>query len=70
VLHLAVGAVNFNVLGVQVTTQPISIDLAGDSTGTNVLGNLTCTILTMLNNVVGLVNLLNSLLGVLGGLTG
>jgi hypothetical protein len=70
VLHLAVGAVNFNVLGVQVTTQPISIDLTGDSTGTNVLGNLTCTILTTLNNVVGLVNLLNSLLGVLGGLTG
>jgi hypothetical protein len=70
VLHLALGAVNLNVLGLQVTTQPISIDVSGDSTGTNVLGNLTCTILTTLNNVVGLVNLLNQLLGVLGGLTG
>ena len=70
VLHLAIGAVNLNVLGLQVTTQPISIDVSGDSTGTNVLGNLTCTILTTLNNVVGLVNLLNQLLGVLGGLTG
>jgi hypothetical protein len=70
VLHLALGAVNLNVLGLQVTTQPISIDVSGDSTGTNVLGNLICTILTTVNNVVGLVNLLNQLLGVLGGLTG
>jgi len=69
VLHLALGAVNLNVLGLQVATQPIAIDLSGDSTGTNVLGNLVCTILTTLNNVVGLVNLLNQLLGVLGGLT-
>jgi hypothetical protein len=70
VLHLALGAVNLNVLGLQVTTQPIAIDVSGDSTGTNVLGNLVCTILTTLNNVVGLVNLLNELLGLLGGLTG
>ena len=61
---------NLNVLGLQVTTQPISIDVSGDSTGTNVLGNLICTILTTVNNVVGLVNLLNQLLGLLGGLTG
>jgi hypothetical protein len=66
----ALGAVNLNVLGLQVTTQPIAIDVSGDSTGTNVLGNLVCTILTTLNNVVGLVNLLNQLLGLLGGLTG
>ena len=70
VLHLAIGAVNLNVLGLQVATQPIAIDVSGDSTGTNVLGNLVCTILTTLNNVVGLVNLLNQLLGILGGLTG
>src|SRR2546426_185528 len=68
--HLAIGAVNLNVLGLQVATQPIAIDVSGDSTGTNVLGNLVCTILTTLNNVVGLVNLLNQLLGILGGLTG
>jgi hypothetical protein len=69
-LHLALGAVNLDVLGLQVTTQPISIDVSADSTGTNVLGNLICTILATLNNVVGLVNLLNQLLGLLGGLTG
>ena len=37
---------------------------------TNVLGSLICTVLETVNNVVGLVNLLNQLLGILGGLTG
>jgi len=68
VLHLEVGAVNLNLLGLQVTTLPIAIDLSGDSAG--VLGNLVCTILETLNNVVGLVDLLNQLLGVLTGLVG
>jgi hypothetical protein len=72
VLHLDLGAVNLNLLGVVVTTTPVTIDINGDTGGP--LGNLVCTILATLNNVVGLVNLLNSLLGLvtglLGGLTG
>jgi len=56
--------------GLQVATQPISIDVSGVTGGTNVLGSLICTILETVNNVVGLVNLLNQLLGILGGLTG
>ncbi len=68
VLHLDVGAVNLNVLGLQVTTLPIAIDLSGDSAAP--LGNLVCTILDTLNNVVGLVDLLNQLLGMLTGLVG
>jgi hypothetical protein len=72
VLHLDLGAVNLNVLGVVVTTTPVTIDINGDTAGP--LGNLVCAILATLNNVVGLVNLLNSLLslvtGLLGGLTG
>jgi len=68
VLHLDVGAVNLNLAGVLVTTQPVSIDLSGDSAGP--LGNLTCTILATLNNVVGVVGLLNQLLGVVTGLVG
>ena len=70
VLHLDLGAVNLNVLGLQVATQPITIDVSGVTGGTNVLGTLICTILETVNNVVGLVNLLNQLLGILGGLTG
>ena len=72
VLHLDLGAVNLNLLGVAVTTTPVTIDINGDTGGA--LGNLVCAILSTVNNVVGVVNLLNSLLGVvtglLGGLTG
>ena len=70
VLHLDLGAVTLNVLGLQVTTQPISIDVSGTSGGSNVLGQLICTILDTVGNVIGLVNLLNQILGLLGGLTG
>ena len=72
VLHLDLGTVNLNSLGVVVATTPVTIDINGDTGGP--LGNLVCTILSTVDNVVGLVKLLNSLLGVvtglLGGLTG
>src|SRR2546430_7689754 len=72
VLHLDLGAVNLNLLGVAVTTTPVTIDINGDTAGP--LGNLVCTALATINNVVGLVNVLNSLLsvvtGLVGGLTG
>lgn len=68
VLHLDIGAINLNVQGLIVTTQPISIDLSGDSAAP--LGNLVCTIQSTLNNVVGLVDLLNQVLGLLTGLVG
>jgi hypothetical protein len=72
VLHLDLGAVNLNLLGVVVATMPVTIDINGDTGGP--LGNLVCTVLATVNNVVGLVGSLNSLLGVvtglLGGLTG
>ena len=67
-LHLEIGAENLNVAGLQITTQPIVIDVSGDSSAP--LGNLVCTILETLNNVVGLVGLLNQLLGTLTGLVG
>jgi len=68
VLHLDLGAVNLNLLGLQVATQPISLDISGDAAGP--LGHLVCTILDTLNNVIGLVDLLNQLLGLLTGLLG
>jgi len=68
VLHLDIGAVNLNVLGLVVVTQPIGLDISGDSAG--VLGNLVCTVLDTLNSVVDLVGLLNQILGLLTGLLG
>jgi hypothetical protein len=68
VLHLALGAVNLNLLGFVVATTPVTIDINGDTAGP--LGNLVCTSLATLNNVVGLVNSLNSILGLVTGLLG
>ena len=68
VLHLDLGAITFNTLGLQVTTQPIAIDLSGDAAGP--LGNLVCTALETIGNAVGLVDLLNQILRLLTGLVG
>jgi hypothetical protein len=68
VVHIELGAVNLNVLGLIVTTQPIVLDLSGDTAGP--LGNLVCTLLETVNTVVDLVGLLNQILGLLTGLLG
>jgi hypothetical protein len=70
VLHLELGALNFNVLGLQVTTQPIAIDIVASGEGTDVLGRLICTVLETVGNVIGLVDILNQILGLLTGLLG
>jgi hypothetical protein len=70
VLHLDLGATNLDALGLQVTTMPIGIDLTGTGQGTDVLGRLICLVLETVGNVLGLVNLLNQILGLLGGLAG
>jgi hypothetical protein len=68
VLHLEVQPITLDVLGFQVTTLPVVIDVAADGGGTAVLGHLVCTILETVGNVPGLVDLLNVLLGLLTGL--
>jgi hypothetical protein len=70
VLHLELGAVAFDLLGLQVNTQPIVIDLLASGGGTDVLGSLICTALELVGNVIGLVDILNSILGLLTGLLG
>ena len=68
VLHLDLGAVNLNLLGVQFATAPITIDLSADDA--EVLGQLICTALELVGNVVALVDVLNQILGLLTGLLG
>jgi hypothetical protein len=67
-LDLQLGAANLNVAGLIVTTQPVGITIAGDTASP--VGNLVCTALDTLNNVVNLVGVLNQLLGALGGALG
>jgi hypothetical protein len=68
VVNIDLGAVNLNVLGLQIVTQPVSLAISGDTAGP--LGNLVCTLLDLVNNVVGLVAVLNAILGLLTGLLG
>jgi hypothetical protein len=68
VLHLEIGAVNFDALGVVVSTSPITLDLSGDTSGP--LGALVCAVLNLVGSVANLVNLLTQLLGTLGGALG
>jgi hypothetical protein len=68
VLHLEIGAVNLNALGVVVATTPIALDVSGDEAGA--VGALVCSILNLVGGLAGLVNLLTSLLGTLGGALG
>jgi len=65
VLNLAIGAVDLNVLGLVVHTDPLALEISGDSAGP--LGALICLVLNAVGSIVGL---LNSILGLLGGLTG
>jgi len=70
VLHLDLGAINLNVLGLQFVTSPITLDLTATSDAGGVLGQLICTALETVGNVIGLVDILNSILGLLTGLLG
>jgi len=69
-LHLDIQPITLDVLGLQVTTLPIGIDLVASGEGTDVLGRLICTVLETVGNVIGLVDLLNQILGLLTGLLG
>ena len=70
VLHLDLGAVNLNLLGVQFMTSPITLDLTATSDAGGVLGQLICTALETVGSVIDLVGVLNSILGLLTGLLG
>ena len=75
VLHLVLGPVNLNLLGLQVTlgggpqaNQPIVLDITAMGGNGNLLGNLVYDVAGLLNNspaaglVTGLLNLLNTVL--------
>ena len=70
VLHLDLGAIDLNALGVLFTTSPITLDLSATSDAGGVLGQLICTALETVGNVIGLVDILNGILGLLTGLLG
>lgn len=68
VVDIALGPIAVNLLGVQVSLDPVALSLSG-AAGTP-LGDLVCAVSDLLGNVAALVNVLNSLLGLLLGLLG
>ena len=70
ILHLVLGPINLNVLGLQVTTNQIVLDINAISGAGNLLGNLLCDVANLLNNnpTQTLVTLLNQIIAILQGL--
>lgn len=68
VVNIALGPHIIDVLGIQLTLDPVAINLTGVA-GT-ALGDLVCAVVDLIGNVAGLVNVLNGILGLLTGLLG
>ena len=74
ILHLDLGPLNLDVLGLQVHLNQVVLDIVAQSGAGNLLGNLLCTVAGLLDGspLSGLLGqlstLLNQILGVLGGL--
>ena len=75
ILHLDLGPLNLDLLGLNVNLQQVVLDITAQSGPGNLLGNLLCAITNLLNgglNLSGLLTqiagLLNQILGILNGL--
>jgi hypothetical protein len=68
VLDIVLGANTIDLMGIQIALGPAVLSLAG-ATGT-ALGGLVCSVSDLIGNVAGLVDLVNSILGLLTGLLG
>jgi len=66
ILHLDLGPLALNVLGLQVDLSRIVLDITAQAGAGNLLGNLLCSIAGLLDSPGGLARLLNDLLGILG----
>jgi hypothetical protein len=69
ILHLDIGPISLNVLGLQVTTNEIVMDVTAQSGPGQLVGNLVCAVSHLLDNpsttLQGIANLLNVILGAL-----
>jgi hypothetical protein len=70
ILHLTLGPLDLNLLGLMVHLNQIVLDITAQAGPGNLLGNLLCSVADLLNggSLGSLANLLNQLLGVLGSL--
>jgi hypothetical protein len=66
ILHLDLGPLSLDLLGLQVDLSRIVLDITAESGPGNLLGNLLCAVANLLNDPSGLARLLNQILGALG----
>jgi len=66
ILHLDLGPLNLDLLGLQVDLSRIVLDITAQAGAGNLLGNLLCGVANLLNDPSGLSRLLNSILALLG----
>jgi hypothetical protein len=69
VLHLELGPLDLNLLGLRIQLNQVVLDITAQQGG-GLLGDLLCSVANLLNNggpLRGLTNLLNQILGSLGG---
>ena len=73
ILSLDLGPLNLDLLGLTVDLAPVILDIAAETGAGNLLGNLLCAVTGLLDGAGALVDiaqLLNRILGLLGGLLG
>ncbi len=73
ILHLDLGPISLDLLGLQVNLSEVVLDISAQSGSGNLLGNLLCAITHLLDGagaLVDIANLLNQILSVLSGLLG
>jgi hypothetical protein len=66
ILHLDLGPLNLDLLGLQIDLSRIVLDITAQSGAGNLLGNLLCGVAGLLDNPGGLARLLNQILAGLG----
>jgi hypothetical protein len=65
ILHLDLGPLSINLLGLQIDLSRVVLDITAQTGAGNLLGNLLCAVAGLLDNPSGLANLLNSILDLL-----
>ena len=65
ILHLDLGPLSIDLLGLQIDLSRIVLDITAQSGAGNLLGNLLCGVANLLNDPSGLARLLNSILDIL-----
>jgi hypothetical protein len=66
ILHLDLGPLDLNLLGLQINLSQIVLDITAQTGAGNLLGNLLCAVTGLLDNPSGLADLLNRILAILG----